>query len=291
MSNPTSKQEIFGAELRCRPVLEGASNTKEGWTAEMEQHHQGEWIARESAEFIVRDLSNQVHDLKLERDFHQRTSVRLGGINVARFGQLRDLLKSWSLTKDDGLRDETSAERPSTTFLLARLGTILNVAEGELTAKAQQEIARLAREVVRPTTSLCTTCGHGDRYHFDDGNGNVICRWSADCHCAHRVESIRQEEPEAGRDADRFNPAIDSPEDLPQLCEGCPPIDYPTDTTRCAPCPRRLAVKASRECCLDDPGGGFVCTLPKGHAGQHEAYGTHHNLLQTWSTENGSERT
>lgn len=23
------------------------------------------------------------------------------------------------------------------------------------------------------------------------------------------------------------------------LCEGCPPVGYPTDATRCAPCPRR----------------------------------------------------
>lgn len=24
------------------------------------------------------------------------------------------------------------------------------------------------------------------------------------------------------------------------LCEGCPPIGYPTDATRCSPCPRRV---------------------------------------------------
>lgn len=26
-----------------------------------------------------------------------------------------------------------------------------------------------------------------------------------------------------------------------RLCEDCPPVDYPTDETRCAPCPRRVA--------------------------------------------------
>lgn len=25
------------------------------------------------------------------------------------------------------------------------------------------------------------------------------------------------------------------------LCEGCPPIGYPTDKTRCEPCPRRAS--------------------------------------------------
>lgn len=45
-------------------------------------------------------------------------------------------------------------------------------------------------------------------------------------------------EPTPRRDADRFNPAIDSPDDHPQLCEGCPPVGYPTDTTRCNGCPR-----------------------------------------------------
>lgn len=27
----------------------------------------------------------------------------------------------------------------------------------------------------------------------------------------------------------------------PQLCEDCPPVGYPTDKTRCLPCPRRSA--------------------------------------------------
>lgn len=26
-----------------------------------------------------------------------------------------------------------------------------------------------------------------------------------------------------------------------ELCEDCPPVDYPTDETRCLPCPRRRA--------------------------------------------------
>ena len=25
----------------------------------------------------------------------------------------------------------------------------------------------------------------------------------------------------------------------PRLCEDCPPVGYPTDKTRCSPCPRR----------------------------------------------------
>lgn len=28
------------------------------------------------------------------------------------------------------------------------------------------------------------------------------------------------------------------------LCEGCPPVGYPTDATRCLPCPRRAASAA-----------------------------------------------
>jgi hypothetical protein len=32
------------AGLRFKPVLERASNTREGWTAEMEQAHDGEWV-------------------------------------------------------------------------------------------------------------------------------------------------------------------------------------------------------------------------------------------------------
>jgi hypothetical protein len=32
------------AGLRYRPVLERAPNTREGWIAEMEQSHDGEWV-------------------------------------------------------------------------------------------------------------------------------------------------------------------------------------------------------------------------------------------------------
>ena len=31
-----------------------------------------------------------------------------------------------------------------------------------------------------------------------------------------------------------------------ELCSDCPPVDYPTDETRCAPCPRRVAGDTSR---------------------------------------------
>jgi len=34
----------------------------------------------------------------------------------------------------------------------------------------------------------CVACGHLDRYHFDDGHGNVVCRFLADCACVHRIE-------------------------------------------------------------------------------------------------------
>jgi hypothetical protein len=36
-------------------------------------------------------------------------------------------------------------------------------------------------------------------------------------------------------------PRPDEMEELETLCEDCPPIGYPTDKTRCTPCPRRVA--------------------------------------------------
>ena len=27
------------------------------------------------------------------------------------------------------------------------------------------------------------------------------------------------------------------------ICSDCPPVDYPTDKTRCAPCPRRVGLQ------------------------------------------------
>jgi hypothetical protein len=32
-----------------------------------------------------------------------------------------------------------------------------------------------------------------------------------------------------------------------QLCEDCPPLNYPTDRTRCGPCPRRAAIRVAAE--------------------------------------------
>lgn len=40
------------------------------------------------------------------------------------------------------------------------------------------------------------------------------------------------------------------------------------------------------ECCLAERGGGLVCTLPKGHAGRHEAWGVGtfrpRYLIESW---------
>jgi len=54
--------------------------------------------------------------------------------------------------------------------------------------------------------------------------------------------------------------------------------------------PACSSVEASDEpkCCLYEPGGSFVCTLPKGHAGQHEAWGFN-DLIRAWSAEKASE--
>ena len=46
--------------------------------------------------------------------------------------------------------------------------------------------------------------------------------------------------------------------DGPSLCDDCPPVNYPTDKTRCGPCPRRkgetacLSAVATNEPCLPD---------------------------------------
>jgi hypothetical protein len=39
------------------------------------------------------------------------------------------------------------------------------------------------------------------------------------------------------------------------LCEDCPPVGYPTDETRCTPCPRRFALTDLRwhTCTAADP--------------------------------------
>jgi hypothetical protein len=46
---------------------------------------------------------------------------------------------------------------------------------------------------------------------------------------------------------------------LPELCDDCPPVGYPTDKTRCLPCPRR-AVKASEPPCGHSGPGGTKLT-------------------------------
>lgn len=45
------------------------------------------------------------------------------------------------------------------------------------------------------------------------------------------------EPPEARRGTPYYSPE-------PSLCEDCPPVGYPTDKTRCTPCPRRSADEA-----------------------------------------------
>lgn len=40
------------------------------------------------------------------------------------------------------------------------------------------------------TEDECIACGHPSGNHFDDGEGNVVCRHNLDCQCVHRAESI-----------------------------------------------------------------------------------------------------
>jgi hypothetical protein len=44
VNRPAEPRARIDAGLRYKPVLERASNTREGWTAEMEQAHDGEWV-------------------------------------------------------------------------------------------------------------------------------------------------------------------------------------------------------------------------------------------------------
>lgn len=51
-----------------------------------------------------------------------------------------------------------------------------------------------------------------------------------------------------------------------ELCEGCPPVGYPTDITRCAPCPRRAVTPPTRNpfeghCCIPRDGEPFFVLL------------------------------
>lgn len=49
--------------------------------------------------------------------------------------------------------------------------------------------------LTQETSERCTACGHLDRYHFDDGHGNVVCRFLKDCACVHRIEPLSPVKP------------------------------------------------------------------------------------------------
>ena len=54
-------------------------------------------------------------------------------------------------------------------------------------------------------------------------------------------------------------------------------------------CGLEAILSSSSECCLNDPGGGLVCTLRRNHSGPHEAWGTRKNLLGSWAVEKASD--
>jgi hypothetical protein len=66
------------------------------------------------------------------------------------------------------------------------------------------------------TAGRCPWCDQRLRTHYD--------------FMRHRARHMAEEDRERGRVAVQ---AIDT------LCEDCPPVGYPTDETRCTPCPRR----------------------------------------------------
>lgn len=42
----------------------------------------------------------------------------------------------------------------------------------------------------------CDGCGHHDRYHFEDGEGNIVCRYEAGCVCVRAAVPQTSQRPE-----------------------------------------------------------------------------------------------
>ena len=63
----------------------------------------------------------------------------------------------------------------------------------------------------------------------------------------------------------------------------------------CKHCDAELAAVETAElpCCLEEHNGGFACTLPKGHVGRHEAWGSNpprpRFLIVHWPAEQAGE--
>jgi hypothetical protein len=55
------------ADLRYKPVLERASNTREGWVAEMEQAHDGEWVPISALKRPTEPTAEPAYEKALQR--------------------------------------------------------------------------------------------------------------------------------------------------------------------------------------------------------------------------------
>ena len=129
---------------------------------------------------------------------------------------------------------------------------------GDRWSEAKRELAGLP---VEPSGERCGTCGHLDRYHFDDGHGNVVCRFVTDCACVHRerVSSAmaypvpRCTGPHDLQPTDAFG-------DDARHCTVCGIAEYQLpEKTPAPPCGNPVMINAERY---------RGCRLPSGHEGE-----------------------
>lgn len=108
----------------------------------------------------------------------------------------------------------------------------LFISAAALLTRQQEEIAELARRL-------------GGGCDANGGGQHTVIKGGTYSFCGGCGESLRGIHYCHDKRADLEAAALQAKPET--LCEGCPPAGYPTDKTRCEPCPRRTTRIASRE--------------------------------------------
>ncbi len=72
------------------------------------------------------------------------------------------------------------------------------------------------------------------------------------------------------------------PDGIEGLCGDCPPVGYPTDETRCDPCPRHASIPSEDTKRAEEPGPDFAPWSHEAWSAFHRAYKQHTNEQEGW---------
>jgi hypothetical protein len=116
-----------------------------------------------------------------------RGSLSLAEEGLANYAQLKASNETLALQRDHWLAVARNKDEQVENLREAIETHRQAIGNGGNMVEADDELWAILQPEPQPGKQACT-CDHEDGHHFDDGNGMVRCRSTADCKCAYPLK-------------------------------------------------------------------------------------------------------